>query len=323
MANTFLKATKIAQTGLGLLEREILIPGLVWRNAGGDFRGAANDTITLRIPARTSARTRTFRAARSGSPLITMDSLTETGVDVKLDTVIYNAVPVTDEELTLDITSFGAQVLAPQMRAVAEALEDLLVDAMQNANYATVIEAVSHDGYALADGEGLYNAFVDARKALNDANVPQAGRAIVMGSDFEARLLKSDLFRRADQSGSTSARTDAFLGRVAGFDLYVSNALNQDEAYAFHRTAYTLATRAPLVPEGASYGASVSSEGFSLRWLRDYDYLQVQDRSLVDVFAGASAVHDGPEDQEGDPTVVRAVKIVDLETEDGGEGDGD
>ena len=50
-----------------------------------------------------------------------MDELTETKVDVTLDTAVYSAVPVTDEELTLDITDFGAQILEPQVRAKNQA----------------------------------------------------------------------------------------------------------------------------------------------------------------------------------------------------------
>jgi hypothetical protein len=96
MANTFIKATQIAATGLGLLEREIVLPGLVWRNAVGDFAGAAGDTISIKVPARTVARTRTLRGARGaaseGTGIIDMDSLVETKVDVTLDTDVYSAI---------------------------------------------------------------------------------------------------------------------------------------------------------------------------------------------------------------------------------------
>ena len=49
MANSFIKAERIASQALGLLEREIIIPALVWRNAGGDLAGAAGDTITIKV----------------------------------------------------------------------------------------------------------------------------------------------------------------------------------------------------------------------------------------------------------------------------------
>ncbi|HYF74058.1 MAG TPA: hypothetical protein VD864_14605, partial [Nocardioides sp.] len=112
MANSFIKPERIAAQALGLLEREIVLPALMWRNAGGDFAGAAGDTITIRVPARTTARTRVLRGARAyntsvtsadgttdtnvaGAGIITMDELTETSVDVTLDTDVYNAIPIT------------------------------------------------------------------------------------------------------------------------------------------------------------------------------------------------------------------------------------
>jgi hypothetical protein len=289
VANTFIKATRVASAALGLLEREIVLPGLVWRDAGGDFAGAGGDTISIRVPARTTARTRTLRGARGssseGTGIITMDDLTETKVDVTLDTDVYNAVPVTDEELTLDITDFGAQILAPQVRAVAEGIENALVDEMLGATYATTLTLDTTDPYKTA---------VDAGVALNKANVARTERFLVVGADMEGVFLKSDHLSKVDQAGDDSALRRAVIGRLAGFgDVIATNALPPDVGIAFHRTAFVLGMRAPAVPSGASFGSSQTYAGLAMRWLRDYDFRNVQDRSLVDVFIGTSSVVDG------------------------------
>lgn len=293
MANSFIKAERIAAQALGLLEREIIIPALVWRNAGGDFAGAAGDTITIRVPARTTARTRTLRGARpttsEGAGIITMDEMTETSVDVTLDTDVYSAIPITDEELTLDITDFGAQIAEPQVRAIAEGIENAVVAEMTGATYANTVTIAS--GTASAD---IYDAIVDARVHLNKANVPMSERYLVVGSDFEGVLLKSDDLHQVDRSGSSSALRDATIGSIAGFSqVVVSNALPADQAFAFHRTAYVLGTRAPAIPTGATFGASRSAFGLSMRWIRDYDFRNVQDRSLFDTYIGTNVVADG------------------------------
>lgn len=293
MANVFLKPTKIASTALGLLEREIILPRLVWRDAGGDFAGAGGDTISIKVPAKAVARTRTLRGARGasseGTGIITMDELTETKVDVTLDEDIYHAVPITDEELTLDITDFGTQILAPQVRAVAEGVENKVAAEMTGATYVTDLAVETADPY---------ETFVDARKALNDENVPMTERFAVVGSEIEALLLKSDHLSRVDGSGSDSALRDALVGRIAGFSqVYVSNALPEDVGFCFHRTAYVLALRAPQVPAGATFGQSQAFQDMALRWIRDYDFRNVQDRSLIDVYAGTNIVADGPETQ--------------------------
>jgi hypothetical protein len=298
VANAFIKAERIAAQALGLLEREIVIPALVWRNAGGDFAGAAGDTITIRVPARTTARTRTLRGARpstsEGAGIITMDELTETSVDVTLDTDVYSAVPITDEELTLDITDFGAQIAEPQVRAIAEGVENAVVAEMTGATYATTINVTSATA-----SDDIYDALVDARVALNKANVPMAERYLAVGSDFEGVLLKSDDLHQVDRSGSSSALRDAVIGSIAGFSqVVVSNALPADQAFAFHRTAYVLGMRAPAIPNGATYGASRSAFGLSMRWIMDYDLRNVQDRSLFDTYIGTNTVNDGADTAE-------------------------
>lgn len=294
MANNFLKPTVIARTALALLYREIVIPGLVWTDGFGDFSGAYNDTVSIRVPGRLTAHTRALRGT-GGARNITLDNLTETKVDVTLNTDVYSAVPVTDEELTLDIVDFATQVLAPQVRAVAEGLEAGIVTTMQQANYATTVNF---------DPDKAFGSIVDARKALNDANVPMSNRRLVVGSAIEAAILKDPNFSRYDAAGQAGvdAKTEAKLGRIAGFDVYTSNALNQDEGFAFHSTAFVLATRAPKVPDGATFGESTDYQGLAMRWLRDYDFSSVQDRSLVDTFTGTAAVPDGS-------SFVRAVRI--------------
>jgi hypothetical protein len=289
VANTFLKAERIAAAALGLLEREIVLPALVWRDAGGSFRGAAGDTISIRVPARTTARTRPLRGSRptasEGEGIITMDELVETKVDVTLDEAIYSAVPITDEELTLDITSFGQQILAPQVRAVAEGLENKLAAQMLDATYAHTLALDTSDPY---------NTLVDARVQMNKDNIPMSGRTCVVGADLEGTFLKSEHLSMADKAGDNSALRDAAIGRVAGFGpVYVSNALPPDVGFVFHKTAYVLSMQAPVVPDGASYGTSQAYQGMAMRWIRDYDFRNVLDRSLVDVYAGTNIIADG------------------------------
>jgi hypothetical protein len=301
VAHTFLKPTVIASTALGLLQREIVLPALVWTDAVADFRGAQDDTVTLRVPARLKARR---MAMRDRSQPIQTDELKETAVAVKLDTHIYSAVGVTDEELTLDISDFGAQVLMPQMRAVAEDMEDQLATAMDSATYAT---SVALD---IAKPE---DTLVDARTALNKENVPKGERFVVVGADMEAVFLKSEVLKRADTSGTDSALREAEIGRLRGFTVYSSNALPPKAGYAFHRSAYAFALRAPVVPDGATFGRSQSYAGLAMRWLRDYDAAFLRDRSVVSAFSGVKAVADGPLVGPANnrvPSFVRAVKLT-------------
>lgn len=305
MANSYLKAEKISATAIGLLQREIVLPGLVWTNAAGSFKGAAGDTITMRVPARTQARSRTLRGARGtaseGNGIIQMDELTEHSVDVVLDEAIYSAIPTTDEELTLDITDFAAQILAPQVRAVAEGLENKVADEMVNATYANTV-TIPHS--KLPDGTtadtanwDVFRGLVSARKLMNMANLPQNDRIIVVGPGMEEAFLNDSHLNRFDASGDSgpgSALRDATLGRIAGFNqVVVSNALPANFGVAYHRTAFVLNLQAPAVPTGVPFGSSQSYQGLAMRYIRDYDFRNVQDRGLVDLYAGTNIIADG------------------------------
>lgn len=289
MASNFIKATQVVRAGLGLLERELVLPRLVWRDAAGDFTGAANDTVSIRVPAYMAART---RALRGGTP-ITVDDLQETKVDLTLDTDVYKAVGVSDEEMTLDIVSFGEQVLTPMMSAVARGVEDNIATTIAGASYAVTLEV---------DNTDPYDTLIDARAALNKASVPMNGRTLLIGADLEAKILKSERFHAeiGGDSAASSALRDATIGRIAGFTVVVSNAIDPDVGFAFHQTAFALAMRAPIVPDGASWGTTQSYNGLAMRLLRDYDFLNVRDRVLADVFIGSDVVHDlGIVDSEG------------------------
>ena len=237
-----------------------------------------------------SARSRTLRA---GTP-ITIDDLAETKVDVTLDTDVYKAIGVTDEEMTLDIDDFGVQVLNPMVSAVARGVEDKLAATIVAAPFATTIEVDNTDPFV---------SILDARAALNKANVPAMGRTLLIGADLERKLLGSTRFT-AQISGDTvaeSALRDATVGaNIAGFRVVTSNAIDPDEGVAFHQTAFALATRAPVVPDGATWGQSTSFAGLAMRVLKDYDFLNVRDRVLADLFIGSDYVPDyGAIDSEG------------------------
>ena len=288
MSHTFLKAEKIVNQGLGMLNREIVLPRVVKRIAAAEFSGAKNDTINVRIPSILEAREYGWRNNRSNP--IDYDELEELSIPVQLNKHVYSGVKVTDEELTLDIDSWGEQVARPQIRAVAEKLESYIADAMENATYA---ETVTYDGDETGNISGIYETLVEARSILNKANVPADQRYVLLGADVEAAALLSPNLVNVDQSGSDSALRDAVIGKLAGFTIIGNcNSIPSEFAVAFHPTAFAFANVAPEVPSGATAGATSSYEGLAMRWIRDYDPDRLQDRSIYSSFAGAVSVEE-------------------------------
>lgn len=322
MANKFLKPSVIAATAIGLLYRELVVARTVWTDAinPGEFTGALNDTVNMRVPARRVARKRTLRAGTA----ITNDVSNEFSVPVTLDTDIYNGAPITDEELSLDIVDFGAQILTPQVIAVAEGVEDELVDEIQGAAYPSGLTLNPDWTEFRVNGKtDWYLVAARAAKLLDKNIVPTSGRTLLIGANVKEEIITSDRFTRNDSVGSDAndVISERRIGRIAGFDVIYSPSLDDDEAYAYHRTAFILATRTPPIPRGAnaattrSIGAVGGAQGYyqgvSVRWLSDYDYTNTTDRSLVNTWMGTATVldPDSPQNPASTLSLKRAVKI--------------
>jgi hypothetical protein len=282
MANDFIKAEKVVMTALGLLVREVSLPGLVWRDAAGDFKGVKDDTISIRLPAFVNANK---RALRSGAAR-TKSALHERKVDVTLSTDVYLDVPITDEVLTLDIEDLGAQVLNPMSGGMARTLEDEVATLISGATYDNTV------AYTAATDDVYDDVVVPARQLLNQAYVPAAGRVLLVGTEVEGDILTNAKFLDPQRAGSEGLFADGIIRRAGGFDVFVSPAIPANEAYAFHKTAYVLSNRAPVVPAGAPWGASGSFAGFALRTVRVFDPDAVEDRIVMDSWCGTNVVKD-------------------------------
>lgn len=280
MANTFFTDKeaqgRVAATALSVLARQLVLPATVYRSAESDFSGRVGDTVTIRKPASLSSRTYASRTSA-----IVVDDLTETGVPVSIDANIYSAVEITDEQMEFEVDNFSAQVVAPQLRAVAEGAENLL---------AADFNSLSGSINIKADGTDVIAQVIEANKVLNQKNVPQGGRYLAVSPTVQAFLLNSELVQRVDQSGTDTALRQATITRLFGFDIFVSNALTDGSAVAYSKDAFAFCMKAPRVPVGAVAGSSMSYQGLSLRWMADYQSDYLQDRSIVSVLCGSTVL---------------------------------
>lgn len=283
MANDFIKPEKVVGALLGALRREIVLTDLVWVDPVGDFKGAEGDTVDIKIPAFTSARSRVMRSGSTRS----RDALNEGKVSVTLDTNLYKDITISDEELTLDIEDFGAQVLNPIVLAMAEGWEEEVADTMEGATYQNSVDWSSSDPHGV---------LVDAGAYLDKSRVPMSNRAVVLGTNLAADLVKSDQARRADSAGDSAAGAllDATVERFGGFRIVKSAAIDPDMGYAFHKTAYAASSKVPVVPSGVPWGTSMSHRGFAMRAIRDFDSSADGWVDILgfDAFVGSGAVED-------------------------------
>lgn len=282
-ANTYLTPTTIARAALSILRRTIVLPNLVWRQVEADFGPGLGATVNVRGPATLTgggSRTYTQTLRDAGTEMI-FDNGGETSIPVTIDTMLYKGVKVTDEDLTMNLRDFGAQVLAPQVQVVSEGIENYL---------AAIINGVTAVGTVNDDGSDLFAKIIDARQRLNANHVSMTGRVLVLSPEVEALLLldpdsKLVPYTATGQTGTPALR-EATIGRLYGFDVVTSSLLTAGSMAAFVPEAFAFVNVAPANPEGATFSRSVAESGLALRYLRDYDPRFAQDRSLVSSFCG-------------------------------------
>lgn len=309
MANAFVKPERVVSTMVGVLQRELVLARLVTRNLGGDFAGAKDDTIKVKIRANAVSRKRGLRSAAA----LTADDLTQSFVSVTLDQHIYNIAGVTLAELTLDVENFEEEVASPVAEAVAIGVEDEVIAEMEGATY-----EASHT--LVTNATDPYLTLIDAGTVLDKSRVPTSGRFLAVGSDAKEALLKSDRLSNVNTAGNGDALYKASLGEIAGFTAVSVPGLDPGMMVAGHSTAFALGMKSPVVPSGAVAGAGRSWDGFSMTAIQDYDHDNATDRFGAHTFVGTATVEDsGTIDADGiftpDPTraadsiLVRAVKM--------------
>lgn len=307
MAHIFEKAEKIAGVALGVLQRTIVLPNLFANRYGiADFKGAKGDVVNVKRPAILVAQDAGFR---DRNPIVYQD-LVQSRIQVRLSRYPIVPVQLSDEELTLDIENYSQDVTVPQVRALVEDFENTIADTLGGA---TFVHEVNY-----APGADPRKIAIQARKLLNGSKVPANGRYWIVGSEVSAEIASFDKLLDVDTAGLPEAVREGVVGRLAGFTIVESNALDGDESYFVHNSALALAYVAPAAPKGATSSAIAIEGGLSVRQLFDYDSDTLHDRSILGVFTGGSVVtdpqigDDGLVVMDGDEVAmefIRAVKV--------------
>lgn len=150
----------------------------------------------------------------------------------------YDALSTTDQTLVINQQKYFAFSLDDVDKA--QAAGDIMDTAMSRAAYsladvsdafllATIAAGGSSDNYVGSSGspialtkDNIYTNIVALRTKLDKQNVPTQGRSLVIPPEAYALLLQDARFT-AVQGVAEGVITNGLVGRVAGFDIYMSN----------------------------------------------------------------------------------------------------
>ena len=121
----------------------------------------------------------------------------------------------------------------------AQARADIMEAAMRNAAQKLAEDAESYILSKIREGAGkkvsgpvpeggVYELIVNIKTALDEKNVPRADRKLVVPAAIEAELLMDARFITGNGAVSDARLADGSVARAAGFDIYISNDLDNE-----------------------------------------------------------------------------------------------
>jgi len=234
---TLLTSDVIAREALANLYAQTVMLPLVHRDYSSEFANVG-DTVTIRKPA-------TFESTEFTST-ISAQTITETSTSVVLDKHYDVSFEVTSKEMTLDITDFREQLIAPAMEAHAQKIDQLLCGL-----YVDVYPVYGTAGTT----PGVVADITGTRRVLQENNVPMADRRFVVGPAAEDKMLQQEAFTNMSWAGAQGldALNDAALGRRYGFDFFAGqnvashvNGVSHTGTFALNGAVAAAATTASI-----------------------------------------------------------------------------
>lgn len=205
MGNKILTPSIIANEALMVLKENLVMANLVHRDYDKEF-ASVGDTITVRKPAKFVAKNFTGR--------IEEQNISEGKIDVKMDRFRDVSVPVTSKEMTLDIKDFSKQVIEPAMQAIAVAVDaDIIATGVQDAK---VKVSTGQDASKPIKDIAQVGAYLDMFKA------PVTDRRLVLNPMHKVNYVTDNNMTNVSAAGSGEALRNASLGRLFGFDTYMT-----------------------------------------------------------------------------------------------------
>lgn len=317
---------QVSTSSLAALKYKSTLARIVNQDYSREIVAGRGASVTVKRPILIE-KARVYTADdREAENQIVYSNLLEPYTSVNISDQVYNAVKLPDDFQTFTLTDIERQVVAPMAESVAEKLNSIVAGAFDSvpagltaADKAAKGKLVGEDGKTYDDLNALreagtqfaaYGAKVTvpaasltaktnedvlktiraAHQLFGERGVPMDGRFLVVGSGWEAALLSQDLLNKVNESGSADQLRRATIGSLYGFQIIADYTIDPLAAYAVQRDAVTLVTRTTAAPRGASFASTASAEGFTLRYLQDYDPNILTDRAVVDTFAGASVL---------------------------------
>lgn len=270
-----------ANESLMVLRDQLLMARLVHTNFSNEV-ASFGDTVQTRKPVKPPARTWAGQTGTDAQSTIDVDNPNARNLTVLLDTLVYTAILVEDRDQTTSFHNLREEFMIPITDPIAQKIDDDIMTEFTSASSTDVhgnsVSLVAFDAVGL--GADLNDDdVITARETMNISQAPISSRVLVASPQHESDLLRTAIVTQVDQSGSEGALREGRMGRLFGFETFMSqnvpSAVDTDStpiSIAFHRNAITFVSRPLENPRTPGVLAGVSSlDGISMRVVEAYD----------------------------------------------------
>ena len=238
------------------LEKSHVATNLVNRNYEGVI---ANQGDTVHI---NSIGAITVKDYTKNTDIAAPDALTTTDQTLVIDQCKYFNFQVDD----VDKVQAAGDLIDTAMGRAAYALADVS-DAFLLKTIANGVASANKIGakatLTALTASNVYENIVKMRTLLDKANVPTTGRTIVVPPEVYALLLLDDRFAKSGSDSGQNALLNGMVGRVAGFDVFMSNNCVSGTDGGSGNTAYFVITA--QVASATTYAEQIiKTEGYRM-----------------------------------------------------------
>lgn len=201
---TYITPTIVAKEALMVLEDNVVLAGLVHRDYSKEYQKIGS-TVVIRKPTSFTA------SAVTAGTSMHMNTVTESSVNVVLNSHLDTSWEVSSQELTLNVADFSEQFIQPAMIAHAATVDSLLADLYRDAYVHVAVSGTP----ALSDLSDLEGVMSHVLVPLND-------RRLVLAPITKSGYMSVTSIVNAEKSADGGrALRNAEIGRIMGFDTYM------------------------------------------------------------------------------------------------------
>ena len=189
--------------------RQMVIANLLNRNYEGDI-AQFGDTVHIN-----NLGDITVKAYTPNTDIEDPEQLTTTDTVLAIEHGAYFNFYINDVDAAQARGDLMDAAMKNASARIAEDTEDYVISKLK--------EGATDGGSGAVDKDNIYTTIIGLKTAMDEANVPRAGRKLVVPPAVEALLLQDDRFVTGVQG--ENRLIDGAVYRAAGFDIYMSTGL--------------------------------------------------------------------------------------------------